>query len=223
MILSFAFSNCSMSTVRRFARAANRAASLMRLARSAPRETPVFPRAITFRLDVAVERNLAHVDLEDLLPTPNVGQRHDDLAIEASRTKQSRIENVGTVGRGDDDDPFVALETVHLDEQLIEGLLALVMPSPEARTSVTPNRVNLVDEDDAWCMLLGLLEHVAHPRCADTDEHLDEVRAGDREERNFRLARDGARKQRLTGSGGPYHQHSARDLAAELLKLRRIT
>jgi hypothetical protein len=45
MILSFARSNSSMPTIRLLARAANSAASLTRLARSAP-ENPGVPRAI---------------------------------------------------------------------------------------------------------------------------------------------------------------------------------
>src|SRR3546814_5537455 len=56
-------------------------------------------------------------------------------------------------------------------------------------------------EDDAGRILLALLEHVAHAAGADADEHLDEVRAGDREERHVRLPRDGAGEQRLAGAG----------------------
>ena len=141
------------------------------------------------------------MDLEDLLPTSDVGQRNDDLAIEATGTKQRRVEHVGTIGRGDDDDPFVALETVHFDQQLIESLFAFVVPSSKPRAAVAADGVDFVDENDAGRMLLRLLEHVAHTRCTDTDEHLDEIRTGDCEERNFRLARDGAREQCLTGSG----------------------
>jgi len=54
------------------------------------------------------------------------------------------------------------------------------------------DRVDLVDEDDAGRVLLALLEHVAHAAGADADEHLDEVRAGDGEERHVGLAGDGA-------------------------------
>jgi len=39
-------------------------------------------------------------------------------------------------------------------------------------------RVDLVDEDDARRVLLGLAEEVAHARRADADEHLDELGAG---------------------------------------------
>ena len=71
-------------------------------------------------------------------------------------------------------------------------------------------------------VLLGLLEHVAHARGADADEHLDEVGAGDREERHLGLARDRARQQRLAGTGRADHQHALGNLAAELLELARI-
>ena len=69
---------------------------------------------------------------------------------------------------------------------------------------------------------LGLLEHVAHARGADADEHLDEVGAGDREERHLGLAGDGLGQQRLTGTRRADHQHAARNLAAELLELARV-
>src|SRR5918998_351580 len=82
--------------------------------------------------------------------------------------------------------------------------------------------VDLVHEDDAGAVLLGLLEQVAHARGADADEHLDEVRAGDREERHARLAGDGAREQRLAGARRPVEQHALRDAGAERLELLRV-
>ena len=41
--------------------------------------------------------------------------------------------------------------------------------------AMAADRIDLVDEDDAGRVLLGLLKHVTHARCADTDEHLDEI------------------------------------------------
>jgi len=84
------------------------------------------------------------------------------------------------------------------------------------------DRVDLVDEHDAGRVLLGLLEHVAHAGRADAHEHLDEVRARDREERHVRLARDRAREQGLAGAGRAYQQHALRDAAADLLELLRV-
>ena len=87
---------------------------------------------------------------------------------------------------------------------------------------MAPDRVDFVDEDDAGGILLALLEHVAHARRADTDEHLDEVGARDGEERHVRLARDGARQQRLASAGRADQQHALGDLAAKALELLRI-
>src|SRR5437868_5789493 len=82
--------------------------------------------------------------------------------------------------------------------------------------AVPPDGVDLVDEDDARRVLLALLEQVAHAARAHADEHLDEVRARDGEERHARLAGDGARQQRLARARRPHHQHALRDAPAEL-------
>ncbi len=74
------------------------------------------------------------------------------------------------------------------------------MTAAETGSSVPTDRVDLVDEDDAGRVLLALLEEVADAACADADEHLDEVRAGDAEERNARFTRDRTREEGLTGA-----------------------
>ena len=164
-------------------------------------------------MDVHVvgQRNLLGVDGEDALAALHVGTVDDDAAIEAAGPQQRRIEHVGTVGRRDEDDAFVRLEAVHLDEQLVERLLALVVAAAEAGAAMAADRVDLVDEDDAGRVLLALLEQIADARGADADEHLDEVRAADREERNVGFARDGAREQRLAGAGRAHQQHALRE------------
>src|SRR5204862_6778228 len=139
----------------------------------------------------------------DLRPALAVGAVHDDLAVEAARAQQRGIEDVRAVRGGDEDDVVLHLEAVHLDEQLVERLLALVVTASETRAAVAPDGVDLVHEDDAGAVLLGLLEQVAHSRGADADEHLDEVRTGNREERHAGLARYGASEQGLAGTRRP--------------------
>src|SRR5262249_36573704 len=140
-------------------------------------------------------------------------------AIEAAGPQQRRIEHVGTVGRGDEDDAFVRFEAVHLDEQLIERLLALVVAAAEAGAAVTPDRVDLVDEDDAGRVLLALVEQVADARRADADEHFDEIGAADREEGNVRFTRDGARQERLARSRRAHEENALGNAPAQLLEL----
>src|SRR5437764_620244 len=71
--------------------------------------------------------------------------------------------------------------------------------------------VDVVHEHDAGRRLLRLLEEVAHARGADADEHLDEIRSRDREERDARLTGDGTREQRLTGTRRAVEQDALRD------------
>src|SRR5262249_49073100 len=54
------------------------------------------------------------------------------------------------------------------------------------------------------------------------DEHLHEVRAADREERNVGFAGDGARKKGLAGSGRAHQQDALWNASAELLELLRF-
>ena len=208
-------------TRRLLRRAASSAASLTRLARSAP-EKPGVPRAITLGSTSGASGTLRMCTLQDLLAAADVGVRHHDLAVEAAGAQQRRIEHVGPVGGGDQDDALVGLEAVHLDQQLVERLLALVVAAAEAGAAMAADGVDLVDEDDAGRVLLGLLEHVAHAGGADADEHLDEVGARDGEERHVGLAGDGAREQRLAGARRADQQRAARNAAAEPLEFLRV-
>eukprot|EP01136_Pigoraptor_vietnamica_P033036 Opistho-1_new@95548 len=169
------------------------------------------------RIDVGRQRHLLHMDLKDLDAAFDIGARHLDLAVEAARTQQRRIEHVGAVGRGDDDDAFIGIEPVHLDQQLVQRLLALVIAAAETGATMATDRIDFVDEDDAGGTLLGLLEHVAHAARAHAHEHLDEVGARDGEERHVGFARDGARQQRLTGARRADQQAALGDLAAQTL------
>ncbi len=64
------------------------------------------------------------------LTAPDIGQRHHHLAVEAARTKQRRVKNIGTVGGRNDNHPLTALKTIHLHQKLVQGLLTLIMPTP---------------------------------------------------------------------------------------------
>jgi hypothetical protein len=140
----------------------------------------------------------------------------------SGRAQQRRVEDVGAVRRGDHDDAALDVEAVHLDQHLVEGLLALVVTAAQAGPAVAADSVDLVDEDDGRRVGLGLLEQVADPACADADEHFDEVRTGDRVERHPGLAGDGPREQRLTGSGRAEQEHALGDLGSDGLEFRRI-
>ncbi len=137
-------------------------------------------------------------------------------------TQQRRIEHIGAVGRGDDDHAFLRVEAIHLDEQRIERLLALIMPAAHAMAAMPAHGVDLIDENNARRALLALLEHVAHAARADADKHFHEVRTADREKRHIGLAGNRASQERLARSRRADQEHAFRDAAAEFLELLRI-
>ena len=173
-------------------------------------------------IDAFSEFHFLGVHAQNFFAALHVGKIDRDLAIETARAQQSRIEHVGAVRRGDDDDAFLRVEAVHLDEQGIQRLLALIVSAADAVAAMAADGVDFVDENDARRRLLALLKHVAHAGGADADEHLDEVRAADREKRHIGFTGDGASEQGFAGSGRTDQQHAFRNAAAEFLKLLRI-
>ena len=114
-------------------------------------------------LERLVERLAPDVHLQDLQAPAHVGPVQDHLAVEAARAQERGVEHVGAVRGGHHDDVRVRVEAVHLDEDLVQRLLALVVRAAQARPALPAHRVDLVDEDDAGAVALGLVEEVAHP------------------------------------------------------------
>ncbi len=157
------------------------------------------------------------MDLEHFLPLRHIRNAHRHLPVETAGPQQSRVQNVRTVGGGDDDDAFVLTEAVHFDQQLVQGLLPLVMAAAEACAPSSAHGVDLVDEDDAGGLLLRHVEGVPHPGRTDADEHLNEVRAADAEERYLRLAGHRPGQVGLAGSRRAYHQDPLGNPGAHLV------
>ena len=147
---------------------------------------------------------------QDGLPLGPVRQRDDDLAVEPAGQAQRLVEGVRPVGGGQHHHPAGLVESVHLGEQLVEGLLPLVAAAETAVVAAGAEGIDLVDEHDRRRAAAGLLEQVPDPGSADADEHLDEARARYREERDVRLAGHRAGEQGLAGTGRPGHEHAAR-------------
>jgi hypothetical protein len=166
-------------------------------------------------VDAGRELHLLRVHLQDLQASFLVRPVDQHHAVEAPGAQQRRVEDLGPVGGGEQHQPGARIEAVELDQQLVQRLLLLVVAAVAARAACAPERVELVDEDDRRRLLARLLEQIAHPRRAHADEHLDELRAGDREEGHAGLAGDRAREQRLAGSRRADQQHALGNARAE--------
>src|SRR6185369_4584715 len=58
------------------------------------------------------------------------------------RPEECAVQDLGTVGGGDDDQPGACVEPVHLGEHLVERLLALVVAPHRARAAPTPTNIS---------------------------------------------------------------------------------
>ena len=101
----------------------------------------------------------ARVHAQDRLAPSAVGRLHSDAPVEAAGPEQRLVEHVGPVRRRDHDHAGRRVEPVHLREDLVQRLLALVVAAAEAGDTGgarAADRVELVDEDDRGCGLLRL-------------------------------------------------------------------
>src|SRR5262245_47987251 len=165
------------------------------------------------------QRNLAGMYSQNFLTSANIRTIDDDAAIEAPGAQQSRIEHVGPVRGSHQDDTFVRLEAVHLNQQLVQRLFALIVTTSETCAAVTADSVNFIDEDDAGRIFLALFEQVANAAGANADEHFYEVGPRNREKWHVCFASNCPGKEGLTGSRRSNQQHSLGNASTQFLEL----
>ena len=85
------------------------------------------------QVDVAGQRLALGVHREDVQAALEVGALDRDLPVEAAGPQQRGVEDVRAVRRRDEDDAALDVEAVHLDQELVQRLLALVVAAAEAR------------------------------------------------------------------------------------------
>ena len=103
------------------------------------------------------------MNLEDSLSALQVGRIDDDLAVKSSRSQERGVQDVRTVGRGQEDNSRGRVKAVHLDKQLVQRLLPLIMTSAEPGAAMTAYRIQFVNEDDTGGLALGLLKEIPDP------------------------------------------------------------
>ena len=166
------------------------------------------------KVDVVGEGLVLEMDLEDGEAVFAFGQRDVDVAIKTTGTEQGFVQHVHAVGGGHHDDARVIIKTVHLHQDLVQGLLVFAA-SAAPGVALVGNSINLINEDDGGGVFLGLSKEVADAGGANTDEHFGELGAGDAEEGHGGFTSDGARHQGFAGAGVTCEQDAAGDFGAE--------
>ena len=174
------------------------------------------------QIDIGAERGLARVNAKDLLAPLDIGVGHLHLTVKPAGAQQRRVQHIGAVGGGNDDDALIRLKSVHFDQQLVQRLFPLVIAAAITHATRPANRVDLINEHDAGGGFLGLFKHVAHPGCADADKHFHEIRAGNGKERHPRLTRNRAGEQGFPRTGRADQQRPFGDFPAQPAEFLRV-
>ena len=156
---------------------------------------------------------------EDFFTTLQVGELHRHTAVKTTGTGQCRIQGFGTVGCCQNDDAVVAFEAVHFCQQLIQGLLPFIVAAQVAAFTLLTDGVNFINEHDAGCLFLGLLEQVTNLAGTHAHEHFNELGTTHGEERNIGFTGHSLGQHGFAGTGRAYEQHALRHGGTDVLVL----
>ena len=83
------------------------------------------------------------------------------LTVETTGAEKGGVKNIGAVCCRHNDDSVVRAETVHLNEELVQGLLSFVVTAAETSASVTTDSVDFIYEYNACGSALCRFKKVA--------------------------------------------------------------
>ncbi|TFB02298.1 hypothetical protein CCMA1212_006004 [Trichoderma ghanense] len=166
-------------------------------------------------VDVVGQLHVLGVDLENLQTASRVGDANVNLAVETTESSQGRVDGVGSVGGGHDDDVGARLHAVHEGEQLrhdtaLNFTIGLV--------SLGGDGIDLVDEDDGGRVLLSLLKGLSQIRLGLSGHLGHNLGTIDEEEESASLVGDSTSHESLTGTGRTVEQDTSRRLDTDGLE-----
>ncbi len=174
------------------------------------------------RVHIRCQRHFPHMYTQDFLAPANIGVRHHDLPVKTTGSQQCGVQHIRAVGGGNKDNPFIAFKAVHFHQHLVQGLLALIIATAHASTTMAANGIDFVNKDNARSGFFALLKHVPHAGCTNTYEHFHKVGTGNGEEWHIGLTRNGAGQQGLTRTRRANQQHTFGNFTSKPRKLLRV-
>ena len=101
-------------------------------------------------IDIVRHLDASGMHLQDVDTTLKIWKLDRYTTVETARTKQCRIQRIRLVRRCQDDDGLRAVEAVHLRQELIQGLLTLIVSPHRTVATLLTDGIDLIDEDDTW-------------------------------------------------------------------------
>ena len=128
-------------------------------------------------VDIGIVLDFLGMHLEDGFTALEVRQAYRHLPVETARSGEGGIQGFGTVGGCQNDDACIVFESVHFREQLVQGLFSFIVSADSGAAALLADGIDFIDEHDAGCLFLGLLEEVSHLGGAHAYEHFHKFRA----------------------------------------------
>ena len=144
---------------------------------------------------------------------------HRNTPVKSTWPQQCGVQYIRTVGRGHQDDTLVGLKTVHLNKQLIQCLLSLIVPAAKTSATMTAHRIDLINKNNAWRVLFTLFEQVANTRGTNANKHLHKIGTTYGEKRHVGFSSHCTREQGFSGSWRPHQQNTLWNSTSQFLKL----
>ena len=145
-----------------------------------------------------------------------------NLPVKPAGTQQSRIQNVRPVGGRQHDDPLVPGKAVHFHQQLVQGLLLLIVSAAQTGATLPAYRIDFVDKYNGRGDFLSLFKKVSYTASTYAHIHFHKIRAGNREELHVRLSGYRPGKEGLAGAGRAHQQQTVGNPGADFPEFFRI-
>jgi hypothetical protein len=94
------------------------------------------------------------MDLEDGLPSVDIGPINQHLTIEPPGSEQSRVQGFRAVGGRQNDHANPRVKAVHFNQKLIQGLLSSIVTTDSERPRCLADGVQFIDKDDSSFLLV---------------------------------------------------------------------
>mmetsp|Transcript_20519 Transcript_20519/g.36817 ORF Transcript_20519/g.36817 Transcript_20519/m.36817 type:complete len:441 (+) Transcript_20519:3071-4393(+) len=173
-------------------------------------------------IHVASHGRLAETGLEDLEPGFVIRQRNVDQLVQTTGAKESRVDDVGTVGGADDEDGLLGVHTVHLGQQLVEDTVRRATGVAGRTSTLHGDGIELVEKEDARSGAAGLVENLAHIRLALTEPHREQLRTLHTDEVRLALVCNGLCQKRFTATRRAIKQNAFARRHSKLFEFLRV-
>mmetsp|Transcript_5185 Transcript_5185/g.12263 ORF Transcript_5185/g.12263 Transcript_5185/m.12263 type:complete len:323 (+) Transcript_5185:370-1338(+) len=158
------------------------------------------------------------MDPQDVQTCLFTGVGELDLPINSSRSQQSVVQDVNSVGRHDHLDSLRRLKPIQLVQQLQHRSLHLGITPGFPILSLGPDGIDLIHEDNGWSMLTRHHEQLSDHSASLSDVLLDKLRPRDADEAALGVVSNSTGQQGLPSSRRSVQKNTLRLLNTKGLK-----